>query len=98
MRGQGGLAEWHAPNPITNSPKGHTRTGVELILSAPNSVLTLQGSQVHQHVCVPGIPGGTVDNNLPVSAGDTGLIPGPGRFHMLQSNKTLCTTATGPAL
>ena len=61
MRGQGGLAEWHAPNPITNSPKGHTRTGVELILSAPNSVLTLQGSQVHQHVCVPGIPGGTVD-------------------------------------
>ena len=26
--------------------------------------------------------GNTVDRNLPVSAGDTGMIPGPGRFHM----------------
>ena len=43
-------------------------------------------------------PGGTVDNNLPASAGDTGLIPGPGSFHMLQSNRTPGTTATGPAL
>ena len=25
---------------------------------------------------------GTVDKNLPASAGDMGLIPGPGRFHM----------------
>ena len=31
-------------------------------------------------------PGGTVYKNLPVSAGDTGWIPGLGRFHMPQSN------------
>ena len=26
--------------------------------------------------------GGIVDENLPANAGDTGLISGPGRFHM----------------
>ena len=31
-------------------------------------------------------PGGTVYKNLPVSAGDTGWIPGVGRFHIPQSN------------
>ena len=31
-------------------------------------------------------PGGTVDKNWPVNSGDTGLIPGPGRFHMPWSN------------
>ena len=30
--------------------------------------------------------GGTVVGNLPVSAGDTGSSPGPGRSHMLWSN------------
>ena len=33
-----------------------------------------------------GFPGGTGDGSLPASAGDTGSIPGPGRFHMPQSN------------
>ena len=33
-----------------------------------------------------GLPGVTVDKNLPANAGDTGLIPGPGRFHMPRSN------------
>ena len=33
-----------------------------------------------------GFPGGSVIKNLAASAVDTGLIPGPGRFHMLQSN------------
>ena len=28
-------------------------------------------------------PGGTVVKNPPASAGDTGLIPGPGRSHVL---------------
>ena len=32
--------------------------------------------------------GGTVDKNLPANAGDTGLIPGPRRFHMPWSNYT----------
>ena len=30
--------------------------------------------------------GGTVDRNLPENAGNMGLIPGPGKFHMLWSN------------
>ena len=31
-------------------------------------------------------PGGRVDRNSPANTGDTGLIPGLGRFHMPQSN------------
>ena len=27
-------------------------------------------------------PGGSVVRNLPANAGDTGLIPSPGRFHV----------------
>ena len=32
-------------------------------------------------------PGGSVDKNLSANAGDTGSIPGPGRFHMWWSNR-----------
>ena len=32
------------------------------------------------------LPGGPVVNNLPANAGDPGLILGPERSHMLQSN------------
>ena len=35
---------------------------------------------------VLGFPGGAVAKNPPANAGDTGLRPGPGRSHMLQSN------------
>ena len=31
-------------------------------------------------------PGGPVDKNPPANTGDTGLIPGPGRLDLLQSN------------
>ena len=31
-------------------------------------------------------PGGSVVKNPPANAGDMGLIPDPGRSHMLQSN------------
>ena len=34
-----------------------------------------------------GFPGGPVVKNLPANAGDIGLMPDPGRFHMLQSNQ-----------
>ena len=34
-----------------------------------------------------GLPGGSVAENLPVSAGDTGLISGLGRFHMPCGNQ-----------
>ena len=40
-------------------------------------------------------PGGAVDRNPPVSAGDVGSIPGPGRFHMPRG---MCATATEPKL
>ena len=33
-----------------------------------------------------GFPGGTVVENLPANAGDTGSSPGLGRSHMPQSN------------
>ena len=33
-----------------------------------------------------GFPGGTVVENLPANAGDTGLSPGLGRSHMARSN------------
>ena len=36
--------------------------------------------------------------NLPAKAGDTGLIPDPGRSHMPQSNKPVQATTTEPAL
>ena len=52
-----------------------------------------------------GFPGGSVVKNLPASAGDMGLIPDPGRSHMLQSNKAcapqllgLCRSAQEPQL
>ena len=36
-----------------------------------------------------GFPGSTVGESPPANAGDTGSIPGLGRFHMLQSNQVL---------
>ena len=50
-------------------------------------------------------PGGTVVKNPPANAGDTGSIPGLGRFHMPQSNSArvpqllnLCSRALEPQL
>ena len=40
-----------------------------------------------------GFPGGSVVKNLPANAGDMGLSPGLGRFHMLWSNKALALEA-----
>ena len=36
--------------------------------------------------------------NLPANARNTGLIPGPGRPHMLRSQQSLWATATEPML
>ena len=41
---------------------------------------------LNQRVKDQGFPGGAVVKNPPANAGDTGLSPGPGRSHMLQSN------------
>ena len=45
-----------------------------------------------------GFAGGSVVKNLPANAGDTSLIPGPGRFHMQQSQLSPCATTAGPVL
>ena len=37
-------------------------------------------------ITLGGFPGGTVVENLPTNAGDTGSSPGPGRSHMPWSN------------
>ena len=37
-------------------------------------------------IAFQGFPGGSVVKNPPANAGDTGLIPGPERSHMPQSN------------
>ena len=39
------------------------------------------------------LPGGT-EKNPPAKAGDTGSIPGLGRFHMPRSNLSPCATTT----
>ena len=44
-----------------------------------------------------GFPGGTVVKNPPTNPGDTGSSPGPGRYHILQSNYAPCATTTEPA-
>ena len=46
----------------------------------------LDTTKVTERSIAQDFPGGTVDKNLPASARDTGSIPSPGRFHMLQSN------------
>ena len=42
---------------------------------------------VSNHILkLKGFLGGSVVKNSPANAGDTGLIPSPGRSHMLQGN------------
>ena len=41
----------------------------------------LTHTQTHKN-----FPSGTMDKNPPATAGDTGLIPGPGKFFMLWGN------------
>ena len=50
-----------------------------------NLIKQLDTKLMHRNL-LQGFPGGTVVENLPASAGDTGSGPGPGRFHMLRSN------------
>ena len=38
-------------------------------------------SWVHHNFLYEGFPGGSVNENPPANAGDTGSIPGLGRFH-----------------
>ena len=45
-----------------------------------------------------GFPDGAVGGNLPANAGDTGSIPGPGRFPHAAEQLSPCATTTEPAL
>ena len=46
----------------------------------------LRTSSVGINVYDKGFPGGSVVKNLPATAGDTGLIPDPGKSHMTHGN------------
>ena len=41
---------------------------------------------VHKNSTLEEFPGGEVDKNLSTNAGNTALIPGPGRVHLPRSN------------
>ena len=43
-----------------------------------------------------GFPGGAEIKNPPANAGDTGSSPGPGRSHMLWSNKARASQLLSP--
>ena len=42
-------------------------------------------------------PGGPVVKDLPVEAGDTSFIPGPGRLHMPRGNKACMSQLLSPS-
>ena len=45
-----------------------------------------RSNDITKILAVSDFPGGPGVKNLPANAGDTSLVPGPGRFHMLHSN------------
>ena len=47
-----------------------------------------------------GFPGDPVNKHMPANGGEMSLIPGPGRFHMLQGNTAhvFTTASEGPML
>ena len=51
---------------------------------------------VHIKPKILGFPGGAVVKNPPANAGDTGLSPGPGRSHVLRSNKVRAPQLLSP--
>ena len=75
-------------------PSPDSSAGKESACNAgePGSILGL-GSSPEEGIGYPiptpvflSFPGGPVVKNLPASAGHTGLIPDPGKSHMLQGN------------
>ena len=45
-----------------------------------------------------GFPGGAVVKNPPANAGDVGLVPGLGRYHIAAEQLSPCATTTEPEL
>ena len=72
------------PGPGTESPQNREQPDVGsecVLMSYFSSLINVFLTSYSRDV-----PGGPVAKNMPVNTGDTGLIPGPGRSHMLLSN------------
>ena len=108
-------ASWfeHLLVPDTVFGAGNTRWARQARLHSPGASQPSGGDEPYTSaqaikiwmLKVPGgdFPGGTVDKNLPASAGHTGSIPGLGRSHSLQSSlacepqlPSLCAATTEP--
>ena len=72
------------PNSLPSSGK-RTYLLSAMVTYAGADVAKGVSSFLHQDV-IKGFPGGTVVENLPANAGDTGSSPGLGRSHMPRSN------------
>ena len=59
---------------------------MEILKETARKVKTHTYTQKNIKTKCRGFPGGTVVENLPANAGDTGSSPGLGRSHMLRSN------------
>ena len=57
-----------------------------MILHATTKSQSSQINKYFKKINIRDFPGGAVVKNPPTNAGDTGLIPGPGRSHMPWSN------------
>ena len=66
------------------------------ILGKESDILAQEGALLRQE-CLD-FPDGSVVGSPSASAGDMGLIPGPGGFHGLWGNQGLCTTMNEPVL
>ena len=76
---------------MTSSKSGYDQSVSPLGLRAHASTWSLCGKSaflttLHFKELGQGFPGGSVVENPRADAGDTGLIPGLGRLHMLWSN------------
>ena len=73
---------------MDSKPEGTQQIKSKLISTAESKKIsgTRDTNDLQMQKCRNETSRGTVDRNLPANAGDTGLIPGLGRFHMPQSN------------
>ena len=58
------------------------KTRIQKDIHAPN----VHGNIINTSQEMARLPRGPVVRNLPASVGNTALIPGPGRFHVLRGN------------
>ena len=66
-------------------PKADALAACQTSYTRLGAILTHRGQKPFKTEMMDS-PGDTVVKNPPANAGDTGLIPGPGRSHMLRSN------------